>query len=437
SVTIDSVLLSWIALQACLAMFAALASRSIRSFAALFAVVAVIEAFLFSRPWVGRLMLLSGGDDWLTYETYARDLVLHGPLMTLGRPLGMGEPFYYQPLYPYVLAGLHWLFGEGFFAIVYIQRLLVAVSVAFVWRLTHVLFGARIGLVGLAVALVVLYDKLGPWAPILLGEIVFIPLVCAWALSLIQLGEPSTSEPSTGRIVYAGILGGLGTLSRSTLLLAWPLVGAVLIAVRVRHRPGPWSVTIAPVLAAFAIMLAVVGLATARNWVVAHRFVPVTTTFSTDLLVGNRPPPSVTISPTPADTGSLLARIAPDDNVRVVLEFARQAPRAFIRNLVNKALYVLGFFGAYTEEGRPVPILIATWMAALLGAGLLVFAPVDAGIHGGARAIPGLIALSHFAALVLIFPHVYGDRLVLPFYALVLPYAAVAVSRIFPTMHKS
>jgi hypothetical protein len=176
-------------------------------------------------------------------------------------------------------------------------------------------------------------------------------------------------------------------------------------------------------------MLSVGGLATARNWVVAHRFVPVTTTFSMDLLVGNRPPASVKIAPRSANAHSLEEWIAPNDDVRIVLEFARQAPGAFLRNLLNKALYVLGFFGAYLEGGRAVPMLIATWMAALAGA--CVRAPITEGAGGGVRAIPGLMAISHFAALVLIFPHIYGDRLVLPFYVLLLPYAAVGVSRIF------
>jgi hypothetical protein len=42
-------------------------------------------------------------------------------------------------------------------------------------------------------------------------------------------------------------------------------------------------------------------------------------------------------------------------------------------------------------------------------------------------ALPLLAALGHFAAVVLIFPWVYGDRLILPAYPLLIPYAAFAL----------
>ena len=48
----------------------------------------------------GRLLLLSGGNDMLTYETFARDIATAGPLMLLGAPPGEAFPFYFQPFYP-------------------------------------------------------------------------------------------------------------------------------------------------------------------------------------------------------------------------------------------------------------------------------------------------------------------------------------------------
>src|SRR4029079_5107474 len=37
---------------------------------------------------LGRMITLSGGDDWLSYETRARDIGLHGLWMTAGAQLG-------------------------------------------------------------------------------------------------------------------------------------------------------------------------------------------------------------------------------------------------------------------------------------------------------------------------------------------------------------
>jgi hypothetical protein len=44
--------------------------------------------------------------------------------------------------------------------------------------------------------------------------------------------------------------------------------------------------------------------------------------------------------------------------------------------------------------------------------------------------LPFLGALSHFAIVVIFLPHIYGDRLILPLYPLLIPYAAAAVSRL-------
>src|SRR5207244_11653308 len=64
-------------------------------------------------PLAGRATILSGLDDWLIYESSARDILLNGPLMDGGQ--GHAPPFYGQPLYPYVLAVAHRLTGESLF----------------------------------------------------------------------------------------------------------------------------------------------------------------------------------------------------------------------------------------------------------------------------------------------------------------------------------
>jgi hypothetical protein len=339
--------------------------------------------------------------------------------MTMGGPLGSGESFYYKPLYPYVLALLHGLFGESLFGVVLVQRLLVALSVALVWRMTHVLFGPRTGLIGLVVAAVVLYTRLGPWAGILLGEIVFIPLSCGWALLAILLAARDDWRLASA----AGMLGGLATLSRSTLFLAWPGVPGLLAAARTGRRRGPW-----PVVVMVAVMLSITGLATARNWIVARQFVPVTTSFAVNFMIGNQPPPGVRIPLHPVSDHALYPWIARDDRTRMALEFAVHAPAAFARNLLNKLLYTLGFFGAYVEGGGWAPLLVVTWISAGIGAAALMTGKPSAGLRGWVRAVPGVIALGHCAAVVLMFPHVYGDRLILPFYALILPYSALGLS---------
>jgi hypothetical protein len=404
---VDGLLLLWVAV----------AALRITSFGHLLWLVAVLEAWVFARPWAGRLMVLDGGSDPLTYETYARDILLHGPLMTMGQSVGTGGPFYYQPLYPYVLAAFHWVCGEGFFGVVFLQRLLVAVSVGLVWQITRALFGPRVGLTGACLAGVFLYLKVGPWAAVLLGEIAFIPLVCGWVLLLIRLA-------AGGRTAFwAGLLGALATLSRSTLLLAWPpALGLVALA---RRRTGS---VLRAVGTASVVALAVVALATLRNWIVARQFVPITTSFSINLYLGNQPP--VWLDTHGIDEFRFYRWVAREETTRKVLEFAVHAPGLFVRNLVNKALYTLGFFGALVAGAGVVPLLVVVWLLAALGAWLAWFRWPEDNVSRWERAIPGGVALAHFVAVVLIFPHVYVDRLILPFYVLILPYAAVALAAI-------
>src|SRR5262249_22007849 len=78
---------------------------------ALFVAGVVGEGFRAAWPWAERFMVMTGGDDPMTYEAYSRDILLNGPLMNGGLPLFQGEPFYYQPLYPYFLAAVHFIFG--------------------------------------------------------------------------------------------------------------------------------------------------------------------------------------------------------------------------------------------------------------------------------------------------------------------------------------
>ena len=92
-------------------------------------------------------------------------------------------------------------------------------------------------------------------------------------------------------------------------------------------------------------LIAVIGLATLRNWIASRQFVPIATSGPVVLLLGNPPPPG---TPEHADNPHMLLRwLNPDDRTRRVLEGALHQPEAFSANLVRKGLYTLGFFGAY------------------------------------------------------------------------------------------
>ncbi len=325
SKVVDMVLLAMLFCSAAMTCFnACRACRRIRgaerrkAWLALAWLAAFLGGVLLAGSAVGRLTLLDGGSDYMTYETQARDIALHGPLMLLGGP----------SLYAYFLALDHVIFGEDLFGIFLIQVLLVWVTLLAVWRISDRLFGEKVGTVGLAVAAIFLYETVLPMARVLVGENLFIPLVSLWVLSMIGMAAPTANRKVSGGVALM-----------------------------------------------LAIMVAVVTLATFWNWIVARQF---------DGLV--------------------------------------------VRNLANKALYALGFFGALGSGEDNRPGLIAMWSAALVGLSLLVWPGVGEGLRGPIRLLPALLSLAYLLVAIACFPHVYVDRLVLPLYVLLLPYAAVTVA---------
>jgi hypothetical protein len=144
----------------------------------------------------------------------------------------------------------------------------------------------------------------------------------------------------------------------------------VLALARHRGRLGQRAVAFM-----LAVMIGVVSPALVRNRMVSRTFVPATTSVAVNVEVANLP---------------------------------------------NKAIYGLG---------GTIPWLVATRWAALLGMGFLIFGRVESGLHGPVRALPAMLSLSYFIVVTAIVPRAYGDRLILPFYVLLLPYAALGMTR--------
>lgn len=377
---------------------------------------AVVDAILFAGPILHKMVTLSGGNDWLTYETMARDIGLHGLWMAGGAALGHGHAFYFQPLYPYFVAATHWLFGGDLYGVYFVQRLLTAGTVIALWRLTAALFGEPVGSAGLLAGIVVAYEKVGPWSGVMLSELLFLPLVCVWALLLVRLAK--TEQPSLWSAGAAGAVGGLATLTRSPLMLgsalALPLVALSLARTK---RAGRIVVVLAVTLMAFT------SLATVRNWVVAREFVLVSSSGSINLVIGNEPPRPVVV---PAWRRATYERFGFDPNVQTVVEYARQLPRAFLDGWRRKAAYTLGSFATLAPEAGRSAFYMGLSLIAAIGVLLLTARPSWLRGAGPASLIPMSLALAHFAVLVVIFPTVYGDRLLLPFYGLLVPYVGIA-----------
>jgi len=423
--TIDAALLAWLAVQV-VAQAAGVWRRLRVQYNAADAVslawlIGVLDAIVFAAPAIGRMVTLSGGDDWLTYESQARDIVLHGLLMTQGAPLGQGAPFFAQPFYSYCLAACHWLFGDGLWGIYFVQRLSVAATIIAMWRATAIAFDEKVGLAALVTGVAVAYQKLAGWSGVLLTEVLFTPFVAWWAYLLVRLGavarEPDAGTRPTRLAILTGVVGAFATLTRSSLLSGW-VFALPLVALAIPRRRVRLSVLAVAVFA----MLAVTSLATMRNWVVAHKLVLITSEGAQAVFLGNPPP---ALDDAPPAVKAWYARLNFDPRVEKVAEFARQQPRQFTAGLVRKGVYTLGWFGTMLDGAPTSHFYIAVWVCALAGVCLLPWIrPASLPL----ALVPLALAASHFVAMVLIMPQVYVDRTIVPMYLLLIPFAALPIA---------
>ena len=386
------------------------AAARLRHVLAAFAAVAAVDGLLFALRWWNRNMVLLGGDDTITYEGYARDILLHGILMTGGHPLGEGEPFYYQAFYPYFLALTHKLFGEGMFGPVFVQRLLAAVAV---WKLVEIAVrfaDERIWKVALPIAVLYIWWKFSAIAAQPLNESLYLPLLVVTTAALIEL----CLTPTRRRALAAGVLAGLTTITRSTVLLSWVVVWpACWLALRgVSHRRAVVTILVAATLTVFSLIAI-------RNWIVAGVFAPTSTELGITLLGGNEVPPGVTIDLT--RRRAWYQQFGIGDHTATVIEYAITAPAPFAQNLGRKTLFALGYYEPYAPGWGYSPVYIAVWTSAIAGCVLAT----RAARHALPALLPALIAFTQFVAVVIVYPK--GERLIVPIHVSLIPYSAVTV----------
>jgi hypothetical protein len=173
------------------------------------------------------------------------------------------------------------------------------------------------------------------------------------------------------------------------------------------------------VIALLASSCAVMSVIAIRNWVVVQRLILMPGELPVTLFGGNEPPPNVVIDE--ERHRALYDRFGLHPFTRQVIEYAWTAPGPFLANLRNKALFALGYFDLYAPGWGYSAGLLALSLAAAVG---LVVTVRGSAMPLSVALLPALIALTQYVAVVIVYPK--GMRLILPFHALMVPYAAVA-----------
>lgn len=366
----------------------------------------VIWAALEPLPdWIGfdgQAILLSGGNDWLAYESFARDVLLNGPLMNAGRPPGTGDAFYYQPAYAYALAGLHALLGESLAAILWAQHASLGLAAGLLYVLARALSGPLAGAVAAGLALAFRRFELDDVAGLLLSEnLLFLVLpVALW--TIVRAWE----QPTVRAWLLAGAIVGLGGLTRSTPLALFPFV-ALALAVRTwRSVSRRRALTLVFVFGVSCS--AVVSLATIRNLIVSGTPVIITSSAGANLIEAHRPSDRVDLRG--IDRNPLYERLGLDRPTRMVIEYIRQDPGSYLASLWPTAAYALGYPEAILP-GRGIEWPLVLIAGAYLAATLL--APAT---RRGASWVLHVFILTHALQTAVFFSHQYGFRLPLPMY---------------------
>lgn len=379
------------------------------------------QGFLAARKFAETFVSLTAGDDWFGFESRARDILQHGPLMTLGQPLGAGEPYFFHPFYSYFLAATHGLIGESLFGPVFVQFLILAGVAFLMWRLTFDVFGPVAAAVA-CVALLAIFelDFARYYTVTLLSENLYILTVTLTLYSLAQWARLGAG----GAPWAGGFWGGVSAITRPAMMVSLLPLAVVVMFLSGRGSRGRWRAIAAMALFGIAWMVPV-SLATFRNWMVSSRFVLISDGLGAGVVKFNVP---AAVDPGPylaSYSGSIVSGLV------VLARVAWDHPIGFLSEQVTKFGFALGMI--HWHEGyRPHPELIAITVLYLV---MLIASPA---LRQPALWPVHVFVLAHVASMGLTSPWNYGYRLILPPFVFTTALSvAAAVALVIPMVRTS
>jgi 4-amino-4-deoxy-L-arabinose transferase-like glycosyltransferase len=197
------------------------------------------------------------------------------------RGISWGQPqehftAFRPPVTPVLWALCFAVFGERFDVVRLADVLFGTTSILLLFLIGRRLFNERVGLMAAA--------ALAAWpaAIQLTSGLLTEPLYVMFELLFVWLCLRAGDRPALARFAAAGVCAGLATLTRPNLLLLLPLLPLWSAVVYLRD----WRALVRS-LAVPAAAAAVIAPWTTRNYLVFHKFIPVSTLSGTNLLVGN------------------------------------------------------------------------------------------------------------------------------------------------------
>jgi hypothetical protein len=387
-------LLAWAAVQTMRQLMRDEARRQ-RGLAVLVVVGLGVQGFMTALPFT-KFHSLTAGDDWLGFESRARNILEQGFLMPLHQPIGEGVPYYYHPFYSYVLALVHAVTGESLFGPIFVHFLLLAATAIVIFPMVRAVFGVVPALCGVG-ALVALFelDFVRYYTVTLLSENLYVFTVTCCLAAFARW----SASGRTAWLVQAGLWGGISAATRPVMMVFLPL--AIAVATWLAwHRREPRRLR-APLILGASWMACVLPF-TVRNWIVSRQLVLLSSGQGGAVIVHAVPPP---LDPAPyldayqagATTIGVLWRLLADHPAEVAaLQFKK----------LGFTLGMVHWFDGY----RPHPEMVAVTILYIS----MMFASRSMR-HPGLWPVHAFVG-SHWASMLLTSPWNYGYRLILPAY---------------------
>ncbi|MCK5863260.1 MAG: tetratricopeptide repeat protein [Candidatus Hydrogenedentes bacterium] len=219
--------------------------------------------------------------DMSVQDYQARALLSGDWTVPAGRsdPEITATPYYRPPGYSYLLAAIYFVSGGSYLAPRIFNVLLGLLSILLMARLARILFGTGVAL--LTSALMVSYWGFIYYEGEVNDPVVFIFLLPCLLLTLHQWGRTRMVRWA----LLAGVITGSYALMRPNILLYGPIMAAwmLLLEWRAGRLKKTWCAWMA-LAGATALIIAPVTL---RNYRVSGEFVPISTYFGENLLIGN------------------------------------------------------------------------------------------------------------------------------------------------------
>ena len=219
------------------------------------------------------LILFSGGNDALTHESFSRS-VLFAKNFSEFLVAGENSPYYYQPLYRYILGLFHFITGESMWGSYLFQSLLMSVAIIvtlnFFIRLKNYLGAVMF-------SILIIFFSIGPEiSPFYLTTNVFqqsfaYPLLI---ISIFITAKCFICNTQLYKYFLLGLLFSLGITTRFDLLPAYVVLSIVVIFINFKEKAVKHS------LLFFCGLLILPMLILLRNYSVSGLFILLPTTSS-------------------------------------------------------------------------------------------------------------------------------------------------------------